>query len=81
LGNGDIVTSPIFVKLNIRAPNVDNLGAALADGPMFTDQFFYDGPYMVLFVKHSLINGEFTQTLSLIPFDINGKFSTSGDAP
>lgn len=81
LGKGDIITSPIFVELNIRAPNVDNTGNIIANAPLYTDKFFYNGPYMVLFIKHSLINGEFTQNLNLIPFDVNGQFSTSGDNP
>ena len=81
LGQGDISTSPIFVDLNIRAPNVDTLGDFLPGKPMFTDQFFYSGPYLVLFIKHSLVGGDFTQTLSLIPFDVNGQFSTSKDVP
>lgn len=81
LGKGDITTSPIFVELNIRAPNVDNTGNTIANAPLYTDKFFYNGPYMVLFIKHSLINGEFTQNMNLIPFDVNGQFSTSGDNP
>lgn len=81
LVNGvDVATHPIFVSLNIRAPNVDFTGQFLEGEPMFTDEFFFKGPYMVMFVKHQLIDGEFTQNMNLIPFDISGTFSESSDS-
>lgn len=74
----DPATSPLFVKINIRAPRVDEFGNPAEDGNMFTDEFFFKGTYMVLTIKSSFSNGEFSQDLTLIPMDITGAYSDSG---
>lgn len=80
LMNGvDVATSPVFVRLNILAPNVDFTGQVIEGEPLFTDKFFFKGPYQVLFIKHQFIDGEFSQSLNMIPFDVSGTFSQSRD--
>lgn len=80
LNNIDITVSPIFVKLNLLAPNVDWTGAFIDNQPMFTNKFFFDGPYQCLFIKTSFSSGEFTHVLSMIPYDISGDYTQSGDS-
>lgn len=79
IGKPDVATNGLFVKLNIMAPNVDWTGQRVEGQSMFTNRFFYDGAYMVMFIKHTLVNGEFTQTMKLIPFDLDGTFIKSRD--
>jgi hypothetical protein len=79
LNGSDVATSPVFVQLNILAPNVDFTGQVIEGESLFTDRFFFKGPYMVLFIKHQFINGEFSQSLNMIPFDVSGTFSQSRD--
>lgn len=79
LNGVDVATSPVFVKVNILAPNVDFTGQYIEGEPMFTDEFFFKGPYMVMFIKHQFIDGEFSQSLNLIPFDVSGTYSQSRD--
>lgn len=75
LHGNDIAISPMFAKVNIYAPNVDFLGNPLAGQSLYTNKFFYDGVYMVLFITHTFENGSFKQTLTLMPHDIDGSFS------
>jgi len=76
LDGPDVSSYPVFCKMNILTPNVDYTGTPLRNTDpresLFTDKFFFNGPYMVLYVKSSLTGGTFTQTLSLIPYDISG---------
>lgn len=80
LNNIDVTVSPIFVKLNLLAPNVDWTGAFVENQPMFTNKFFFNGPYQCLFIKTSFSSGEFTHVLSMIPYDISGDYTQSGDS-
>lgn len=73
----DAATCPLFVKINIRAPNVNAMGIQQGDN-MFTDSFFFKGTYMVLTFKTTFSNGEFSQELILVPFDISGAYSETG---
>jgi hypothetical protein len=81
LKGGDISTGPVYVKLNIRAPNVDFNGNPVDSGALFTDKFFYSGAYMVLQITHTFSeSGAFTQTLMLTPADFDGSYSASAIA-
>lgn len=84
LDGPDVSVQPVFCKINIYSPNVDYTGAPLRDSnpnePLFTNKFFFNGPYMVLFVKTSFSGGEFTHTLSMIPYDVSGTV-TANDEP
>jgi hypothetical protein len=69
----DIATLPLFAKINIYAPKVDFLGNPQA-GAMFENRFFHNGVYQIVFITHSLTNGSFTQTMRLLPWDVEGDF-------
>jgi hypothetical protein len=64
----DVLAYPLFAQINIKTPNVDELGQVM-DGALYVSDpmKFYDGIYRVLFVKHSLIDGDFKQQLNMIP--------------
>lgn len=68
LDGPDVSVYPMFCRLNIRAPNVDSDGNFKDKEDMYTDEFFFNGPYMVLFIKSSFSDANFTQTLSVIPY-------------
>lgn len=79
LAGPDVSVEPVFCKLNLLAPNIDYTTGefATADSagnpvPMYTDEFFYNGPYMVLVVRTTFEGGEFTHDLSMIPYDVSG---------
>ena len=80
LNNIDISVSPLFIKLNLLAPNVDWAGSFKEGQPMFTNKFFFNGPYQCLFIKTSFSSGDFSHSLSMIPYDISGDYITSGDS-
>lgn len=80
LNGVDISTLPVFVKLNILAPNVDFTGEYKPGEPMFTDKFFFDGVYQVLIVTTSFSGGDFQHSMSLIPYDTSGSYEQSGDS-
>lgn len=79
LNGVDVTTLPVFVKINIRAPNVDSTGTFKPGEEMFTDKFFYDGVYQMLFVKTTFAGGDFEHNISLIPYDIDGKATAAED--
>lgn len=64
----DVLSYPIFVKINIRTPDLD-WSEQMENGQSYIDDpsRFYNGPYRVLFIKHTLIDGEFRQQLNMIP--------------
>lgn len=80
LGGPDVLVEPVFCKINIFAPNIDyNTGETYAQEspeapvpPLYTNDFFWQGPYLILFVHTSFSGGQFTHDLSLIPYDISG---------
>lgn len=80
LDGPDIATYPLFAQINIFAPNVDFLGNTIPGNPQFPNRFFYNGAYQVPIITHLFSNGMFTQVMTLIPWDINGGFSTSTQA-
>lgn len=85
LAGPDVATSPVFCKINILAPNVDSLGDTPRnpDGslqPFYTDEFFFNGAYMVLFVNTTFSAGEFEHKLSLIPYIVS-ESTTQKDEP
>jgi hypothetical protein len=77
----DIATMPVFVKINILAPNVDFTGEYKSGEPLFTDKFFFNGPYRLLTLKTIFSGGEFDHIMTLIPHDISGSYTASGEAP
>lgn len=81
----DVSVLPLFCKINILAPNVDFTGDFKKndDGTsqaLFTDEFFFNGPYMVLLITTKFSGGDFTQTLNMIPYDVSGTVTTNDTA-
>lgn len=79
LNQVDVATSPVFVELNILAPNVDFNGNNINGESLFTNKFFFQGPYNLLFVNSKFSDGEFSQSLVMIPYDLDGSYTESGD--
>lgn len=79
MNNVDVSTLPVFVQINIRAPNADMNGNFSADGELFTNKFFFNGPFQLLMLNSNFSAGEFSQTMTLIPYNIDGSYSDSGD--
>jgi hypothetical protein len=77
INGGDISGNPVFVKVNIFAPNVDFEGNTIPGDPMFTNKFFFDGVYMIAIITHTFENGTFKHVMTLIPYDVDGSFSAS----
>jgi hypothetical protein len=67
LNGVDVAIAPLFVKINIFAPNVDFAGTydSSSGDPLFTQAFFYNGLYQVMRIQTSFTNGEFEQVLQL----------------
>lgn len=63
----DVATMPLFVLLNIKAPNVDWTGNFKND-TFYTDEFFYNGYYQVLLVTTNFAGGDFEHSMTLIPY-------------
>jgi hypothetical protein len=75
----DVSILPVFVKINILAPNVDWTGEFNDANNLFTNEFFFKGPYQLLFVKTTFHNGSFDHLMTMIPYDVAGSYSTSSD--
>jgi hypothetical protein len=67
LNGVDISVYPLHIVVGIYAPNVDTTGNYLTDAPMFTNSFFYNGPYRVLFMETRFSGGEFSHTFTMMP--------------
>lgn len=59
---------PQFVKVNIKTPIFDDRGNITG----FED-FWYQGRYRVTKIKNSFSNGQFTQELYLLPYELEGQ--------
>lgn len=79
MNNVDVATLPVFVQLNILAPNADVSGKFIKDQSLFTNGFFFNGPYQLINLNSKFSNGDFSQTLTLMPYNIDGSYSESGD--
>ncbi len=72
----DLMASPLFFKINIKSPNIDyktgNFTTGLTDDgqrePLYTDKFFFDGPYISTLVTTTFQGGSFTHTVDMIPY-------------
>lgn len=73
----DIMTSPLFFKINIKVPNIDYKTGevSLTDSgerePLYTDKFFFNGPYLSTSIKTHFEAGNFTHEVTLIPYILN----------
>jgi hypothetical protein len=81
LKNGlDVSTYPLFVRLDIRAPDVDWAGNFLDTSRPYSNKFFFDGDYTVLFVKTTFSGGRFSHIFTMIPYDVDGAYTLSNDS-
>jgi hypothetical protein len=81
LKNGlDVAAHPLFARIDIRAPDVDWTGNFLDSSKPYSNKFFFDGDYMVLFVKTTFSGGKFSHTMTMIPYDMDGSYSSSNDS-
>jgi hypothetical protein len=75
----DIQSLPVWVKLNIKYPNVDYNGNFIQGEEMYTSDFFFNGYYQILRTKSSFQNGSFTQSMTLLPWDIDDALFSDND--
>jgi hypothetical protein len=57
---------PMFVKVNIKTPIFDETTGNITS----YEPFWYRGRYRITSIKNSFINGQFTQDLFLLPYDL-----------
>jgi hypothetical protein len=72
LGNDTYMTGPVFVKVNIKGPNVDFRTNQLVDGQDFASEVLLDNYYVVFKVVNKIENGVFTQDLELWSHNVFG---------
>lgn len=76
LGSESYVTSPVFVKLNIKGPNVDFVtGTAMSElvnGQAFATEVLYNNYYVVFKVINSIESGVFTQEIEMWSHNVYG---------
>lgn len=72
LHGNDISVGPLYVMVDIFAPNIDFLGNQTSGG-MFTNKFFYDGAYMVMSINTEFNNGSFRHVINMIPYPYDDK--------
>lgn len=80
INGADVSVYPLFVRLDIRAPDVDWTGNFLDVTRPYSNKFFFDGDYMVLFIKTTFNSGRFSHLMTMIPYDVDGSYSTSNDS-
>ena len=71
--------APMFVKVNVFAPNVTDMNFNLFGTNDRYVQFWYDGWYFVRNITNKFSDGMFTQELSMGSFDIYGQQASSVD--
>lgn len=88
LNNIDTSTLPVFVKINIKTPNVDASGDFIkysdfaADTPKFINEgLFFDGPYIIHSITTRISGDSFDHQMSLIPYTVDSPQTTSGSKP
>jgi hypothetical protein len=75
IGTGSYMTSPVFVKLNVKGPNVDFVTGAvteLINGQEFASSVLDDAYFVVFKVVNIIERGSFTQELELWSHNVFG---------
>jgi hypothetical protein len=72
LGGDSYMSAPVFVKLNIKGPNVDFTTNRLIDGQDFASEVLLDNYYVVFKVVNIIERGVFTQQLELWSHNVFG---------
>lgn len=72
LGDQSYTAAPVFVKVNIKGPNVDFQTHDTIKGQDFAKEILEDNYYVVMKVTNNIEGGMFTQTLELYSHNIFG---------
>lgn len=72
LGNSPYVNTPVFIRVNIKGPNVDFVTAEMVNGEEFTRDVLSDAYYIVMKVRTVIEGSNFTQQLQLYSHNIFG---------
>ena len=65
IGDASFMSHPVFMKLNIKGPNVDFVTQELINGKDFATDILYDNYYIVFKVVNVFERGSFTQELEV----------------
>lgn len=76
LSGPSYVTSPVFVKVNVRTPNVDFQTNELVGGD-FTRPLFEDNYYYLSKITHKIDGGKFVQEMELYSYSVYGYQTTT----
>lgn len=79
IGDAAYVTTPVFVKVNIKGPNVDPVTNELINGQDFATEVVYNGYYVVMKVVNVIERGVFTQELELWSHSVYGQGKLSAE--
>lgn len=79
LGGDSYMSAPVFVKLNIKGPNVDFRDNKLIEGQDFASEVLLDNYYVVFKVVNIIERGVFTQQLELWSHNVFGVNKISPD--
>lgn len=79
LGSDSYMTGPVFVKVNIKGPNVDPRTNELLAGQDFATEVLLDNYYVVFKVVNKIERGVFTQDLELWSHNVFGSTKLAGD--
>lgn len=82
LGSSPYISTPVFIKVNIKGPNVDFVTAETVNNEEFTRDVLSDTYYIVMKVKNVIDGANFTQELQLYSHNIfgNGNLTSTTDA-
>lgn len=72
LGDSSYVSTPVFVRLVIKGPNVDFVSNQLIEGEDFAKEVLFDNYYVVFKVTNIIERGVFTQQLELWSHNVFG---------
>ena len=83
LGSANYASTPVFVKINIKGPNVDFRTSDLVRGEDFSKAILNDNYYVVMKVTNKIEGSNFTQDLELYSHNVfgMGKIQTGEKQP
>lgn len=79
MDGADVSVQPLFCKINIKTPFVDWAGNYVDQQMLFSNRFFYNGPYLVLLMTTNFSATDFSHSLNLIPYAISDNLSSIED--
>lgn len=78
LSKTSYTASPVFVKINVKGPNVDFLSNELINEADFATEVLYDNFYVVMKVTNLIEGSKFTQDLELFSHNVFGQGKLQG---